>query len=77
MYTLPQTAEFIIKSICPEPQAVQIRFEENNDTTLIEITAPSELTGQIVGRHGRIIKAVRHILNLTFPDQKYLLEVKN
>jgi len=77
MYTLPQTAEFIIKSICPEPDKVELQSQEKDDEILLEVVAPPELTGQIVGRNGRMIKAVRSILNLTFPNQKYILEVRS
>jgi len=76
MTTIQESAEYIIKSILPESAKVKVNAREENGTIIIEITAMPEYIGQLIGKEGKIIKSIRTLLNLSFPDQKYLLEIK-
>ena len=77
MTTITQTLEYILKAIISVPDEISITTQENNDLMMIEIHAPAEVTGQIIGKQGKTIKAIRTLLNLSFPSIKYLLEIKN
>jgi predicted RNA-binding protein YlqC (UPF0109 family) len=76
MTTIKDGAEYIIKSILPESAGVTVSSRDENGTTIIEVTALPEYIGQLIGKEGKIIKSIRTLLNLSFPDQKYLLEIK-
>jgi len=77
MTTITQTLEYILQAIISTPENISITTQDNNDLMIIDIHAPAEVTGQIIGKQGKTIKAIRTLLNLSFPNVKYLLEIKN
>jgi len=77
MSTIQETAEFIIKAIVSDPSQITVTGVEENDFLHLEVSAPAETIGQIIGKEGKIIKSIRTILNLAFPSQKYTLDIKN
>lgn len=76
MTTIQESAEYLIKSILPESANVSVNCRNDCGTTIIEITALPEYIGQLIGKEGKIIKSIRSLLNLSFPTEKYLLEIK-
>ena len=76
MSTIQETAEFIIKAIVSDPSQITITSTDDNGFLHLEVSAPSEVIGQIIGKEGKIIKSIRTILNLAFPSQKYTLDIK-
>ncbi|MEK7527829.1 MAG: KH domain-containing protein [Patescibacteria group bacterium] len=76
MNSITDAASYLIKAILPPEAKVEVNTREENGTIIIEITAMSEYIGQLIGKEGKIIKSIRTLLNLSFPDQKYLLEIK-
>jgi len=77
MMEINQTLEYIVKSIVENPQDVSIEktVDENGIVNLL-ISAPENIVGQIIGKQGRIIKSIRTLLNLAYPDIRYNLEIK-
>lgn len=75
MSTLLETAEYIIKAIVATPENISITSSEVDGVITILVTAPSDIVGQIIGKDGRIIKAIRTILNLAFPQIRYTIDV--
>jgi predicted RNA-binding protein YlqC (UPF0109 family) len=76
MTSLEETVNYLIKSILPQSDQVQINLSTASALTLITVTAPPETIGQIIGKQGRIIKAIRTALNLSHPKQKFTLDIK-
>jgi predicted RNA-binding protein YlqC (UPF0109 family) len=74
---ITQTLEYIIKAIVdtPDEVAIESTVTEDNVTNLL-ISAPEGIIGQIIGKQGRIIKSIRTLLNLAYPDIRYNLEIK-
>jgi len=55
--------EYIIKALVDEPEEVEINVVEGEKSTIFELkVAPSD-TGKVIGKNGRIAKAIRTILN--------------
>ena len=55
--------EYIIKALVDEPDEVEINVVEGEKSTIFELkVAPSD-TGKVIGKNGRIAKAIRTILN--------------
>jgi predicted RNA-binding protein YlqC (UPF0109 family) len=73
MNTPHSTLEYIIKSIIPADQ-VTLEQEEVDGVTILKITTPKEFVGQIIGKEGKVIKSIRSILNLCYPNQRYSIE---
>jgi len=70
-------AEYIIKAIVTDSNNVLVESHQDNQLTIIEVSAPSEVIGQIIGKEGKIIKSVRTLLNLAFPETHYILQIKD
>ena len=55
--------EYIIRALVDEPDQVEINVVEGEKSTIFELkVAPSD-TGKVIGKNGRIAKAIRTILN--------------
>ena len=53
----------IIRELVDEPDQVEINVVEGEKSTIFELkVAPSD-TGKVIGKNGRIAKAIRTILN--------------
>ena len=54
----------IAKAIVDEPDAVRVEQLENEDENEIELvlTVAEGDTGMVIGRHGRIAKAIRQVM---------------
>jgi len=76
MNTIQDTLDYILKSIVSNPDDVSVQSTKSVNFISLEILAPAEMVGQIIGKQGKIIKAIRQILNLSFPDVRYSLEIK-
>jgi len=77
MYTIIQSLDYILQSIVTSSDPITITTQDNNGLMIIDIHAPAEVTGQIIGKQGKTIKSIRTLLNLAYPNLQYLLEIKN
>lgn len=72
---IQETLDYILKGIVSNPDSIKIETLEDNGVLTINITADPEIIGQIIGKEGKIIKSIRTILNLTYPQIQYTLNV--
>lgn len=52
----------ITKALVDYPEEVRVETQERNNQTLLEITVHPEDVGKIIGKQGRIIKAIRTVV---------------
>ena len=76
MSTIQETLEYILKAIVTDSSSIKIDERQEGDVLVMEIVAAPEIIGQIIGKEGKIIKSIRTILNLSFPNLRYSLDVK-
>jgi len=76
MNTIKETLEYIVKSIVPETENLAVNEVEENNTHILEIDAPSEIVGKIIGKEGKIIKSIRSILSLSYPTTRFIVKIK-
>jgi predicted RNA-binding protein YlqC (UPF0109 family) len=76
MTDIKEAAEYIIKAVVTDSENVIVESRVENLLTIIEVSAPPELVGQIIGKEGKIIKSIRTLLNLAFPETRYILQIK-
>jgi predicted RNA-binding protein YlqC (UPF0109 family) len=74
--------EFIVKSLVSQPKEVEIKQEEKEGDINLDLKVAEEDMGLIIGRQGRIIKAIRNLLKTRALIEKkrvqlILEEVKN
>ena len=69
--------EYIAKSLVDDPSAVSVQEVEGEKSTSIELrVAPSDI-GKVIGKYGRIAKALRTVLSAsaTKTGKRYSLEI--
>ena len=54
---------YIIKSLVDDPDKVEVKEASGDKTTVVEIKVAEGDRGKIIGKEGRIIKAIRTIVN--------------
>jgi predicted RNA-binding protein YlqC (UPF0109 family) len=54
--------DFIIRALVDDPEAVSIVRTETSGGELFEVTVAADDVGKVIGRSGRIIKALRTLL---------------
>ena len=55
--------EFLAKAIVSQPEEINVIIEDDGE--LIELETADEDRGRVIGRQGRVAKALRAILNST------------
>ena len=51
--------EYLVAALVDNPDAIAIDVTDGEGTSLIEVHVGPEDVGKVIGRHGRVIKAVR------------------
>jgi len=53
---------FLAKSLVDQPDAVQVMETEGPEAIVLEITVAPEDMGKVIGKQGRIAKAIRTVV---------------
>ncbi len=61
---MKDTLLIIIKSIVEKPDAVSVNEEENEGVITFSVTVDQEDMGKIIGKQGKVIKAIRNVLKI-------------
>jgi predicted RNA-binding protein YlqC (UPF0109 family) len=69
----------LAKALVNNPEDVKVERIDRNNSTLIEITVNPEDVGKIIGKQGRIIKAIRTVVKACAirDDKKVSVEIGN
>ncbi len=54
--------EYIAKSLVDDPSSVSVNVIEGEKSTILELRVAAEDIGKVIGKHGRIAKAIRTVL---------------
>ncbi|GAB1483058.1 KH domain-containing protein [Treponema sp.] len=54
--------EYIAKSLVDDPSAVEVNVVEGEKSNILELRVAQEDIGKVIGKHGRIAKAIRTVL---------------
>jgi predicted RNA-binding protein YlqC (UPF0109 family) len=54
--------EYIVKSLVEDVSQVQLNVVEGEKSTIIELRVAPDDIGKVIGKHGRIAKAIRTVL---------------
>jgi predicted RNA-binding protein YlqC (UPF0109 family) len=54
--------EYIVKSLVDDPASVEVTVIEGEKSTVLELRTAAEDIGKVIGKHGRIVKAIRTVL---------------
>ena len=57
-----ELVKYIAASLVEKPEAVDVREVENEDGIVIELRVDPEDMGKVIGKQGRIAKAIRTVV---------------
>ncbi|HAN42227.1 MAG TPA: KH domain-containing protein [Sphaerochaeta sp.] len=60
-----ELVEYIVKSLVDQPDAVEVNVIEGEKSTILELRVSPDDIGKVIGKQGRIAKALRTILSAT------------
>jgi len=68
---------YMVKSLVDHPEGVEIREIEGEKSTILELKVIKEDIGKVIGKHGRIARAIRTIINAsaTKSGKRVVLEI--
>lgn len=73
---MDKLVEYIAKSLVDHPDAVRVTKREEEDSVVIELTVDPEDTGKVIGKQGRIAKAIRSIVKAaSVNDEKKVVDI--
>ncbi len=74
---MEELVRFIAKNLVDEPDSVVVESREEGDTVVISLSvAPSDM-GKVIGRQGRIAKAIRTVVKAASvrEEKKYMVDI--
>ena len=57
-----ELVKYIASSLVEKPEAIDVREVENEDSITIELRVDPEDMGKVIGKQGRIAKAIRTVV---------------
>lgn len=68
---------YIAKSLVDHPDDVKVVSREDGDTVILELSVAEGDMGKVIGRQGRIAKAIRTVVKAASvkEDRKYMVEI--
>ena len=69
--------EYIAKSLVDDPGGVEVNMIEGEKSTILELKVSDSDIGKVIGKHGRIAKAIRTLLGAasTRSGKRVVLEI--
>jgi len=67
----------IAKSLVEHPEAVEVTESQSDDTMIIQLKVAEDDMGMVIGKQGRIAKAIRTVVKAaaTKADKKVVVEI--
>lgn len=74
---MKELVEIIAKSLVEDPDAVVVSETTENQTTVVQLKVASDDMGKVIGKQGRIAKAIRTVVKAaaTKTGQKVVVEI--
>ena len=74
---MDKLVEYIAKSLVDHPEEVRVTTREEDDSIVIELVVSPEDTGKVIGKQGRIAKAIRAIVKAAYinDEKKVVVDI--
>ena len=72
-----ELVEFVARALVDEPDSVEVTVVEGEKSTIVELKVADGDLGRVIGKQGRIAKAIRTILSAagTKSGKRVVLEI--
>lgn len=74
---MKELVEIIAKALVDDPEQVSVNERVAGKTTVLELTVAPKDTGKVIGRQGRIAKAIRGVVKAAAlkEDKKVVVDI--
>ena len=74
---MDELVRFIAQNLVDKPEEVKVTVKQEEDATVIELTVAPDDMGKVIGKQGRIAKAIRTVVKAASAreDKKYVVEI--
>lgn len=74
---MAELIEWIARRLVDEPDAVRVETEEHEDATVFRLHVAPDDVGKVIGRQGRLARALRGIVRAGSPGggRRFILEI--
>ena len=74
---MKELVEIIAKALVDRPEMVKVRETENERSIVLELTVAPEDMGKVIGKNGRIARAIRTVVKSSSAklDKKVIVEI--
>lgn len=74
---MKELVEVIAKALVDHPEMVKVRETENDRSIVLELTVAPEDMGKVIGRNGRIARAIRTVVKSSSAklDKRVIVEI--
>jgi predicted RNA-binding protein YlqC (UPF0109 family) len=74
---LKELLEIIAKSLVDEPEKVEVREVEGEQSIILELRVAQEDMGKVIGKQGKIAKAIRTVMKAAAirKDKRVIVEI--
>ncbi len=75
---MKELVELIAKSLVDNPDGVVVKETEDEDSVTLELTVAPEDMGKVIGKGGRIAKAIRTVVKAAASkgDKKVVVDIR-
>ncbi len=73
---MKDTLHFLITTIVEHPEAVEIEERQDQDATIFIVHVHAEDMGRVIGKSGRIIRAVRDLMKVIAAKRNQFVDVE-
>lgn len=72
-----ELVDYMVKALVDHPDQVEIREVEGEKSTILELRVMKDDIGKVIGKHGRIARSIRTIINAsaTKSGKRVVLEI--
>ena len=70
-----ELVEYLARSLVDEPEAVQVEEADAGRVTVYELTVAEDDVGKIIGRQGKVIRAIRTVVKAAATRQGTRVDV--
>ena len=77
MDRITELVEYVAKALVKDPSQVRVKAVEKDRVVVIELNVGEEDMGRVIGKQGRIAKAIRAVVKSASANEKkrYLVEI--
>ena len=72
-----ELVKYIAMNLVDKPEEVKVEVTEGENSTIIELTVAPDDMGKVIGKQGRIAKAIRTVVKAASvkENKKYVVEI--